>query len=352
MNIKFSAIIFALSLMIPVHSNATAPGESIDFDPSSGDYMINYMGWSADGSPVMQHVRFVPATKIDPTVKSRFSLGRDRAIAYTYNIASSAKSRQPLILIMLDLVGEIKASRTLPRNWQEHDGKLMREVSIAGKNALLTPNGWEGEVNPSDAGGHLVSWCYGNLITSNDGLQPGQRQGGFGFVSLDLPGMGVAELRGNNPTMGFPDEGPGGEIADQHQKLLQNDFVTRPAVIPTIAVPNRFDAAVLLDRIRAHVVTWPGKQLVDPAFADQLDRYMVNAVDAFRLNNPKAGSEHIETLRKMLAREHHDLDHDDEDNDGPEERKTSTRLTIDRLAARVLDFDLRYVMKRASKAGD
>ena len=51
-------------------------------------------------------------------------------------------------------------------------------------------------------------------------------------------------------------------------------------------------------------------------------------------------------MRKLLDREHKYLDHDDEDNDDTAEHKAATRLTIDRLAARVLDFDLRYVLKR------
>jgi DNA-binding FrmR family transcriptional regulator len=48
----------------------------------------------------------------------------------------------------------------------------------------------------------------------------------------------------------------------------------------------------------------------------------------------------------LLEHEHKYLDHDDEDNDDMAEQKAATRLTIDRLAARVLDFDLRYVLKR------
>jgi hypothetical protein len=346
---KFFAIIFAFALITSMPSYAIAPGESIDFDPRTGDYMINYMGWSADGTPVMQHVRFVPATKIEPTVKSRFALGRDGAITYSYSIVSGAKSRQPLTSMVFDPVSSIKASMSLPKTWKEHDRKLMRAVSTASKSALLTPSGWDGDINPSDVGGHRISWIFLNLVTNNDGLQPGQSQGGFGFASLDLPGMGVAELDGNSPTIGFPDEGPDGEISNQHQKLLQNDFVTRPAVIPTITDPNPFDAAVLLDSIRTQVATWPSKKLLDPAFAAQLDRYMAAAADAYRHNQPKAGKEHIESLRKLLEHEHRFLDHDDEDNDDTAEHKTATRLTIDRLAARVLDFDLRYVLKRMEK---
>lgn len=75
-------------------------------------------------------------------------------------------------------------------------------------------------------------------------------------------------------------------FAELHQ-LCDNDFVRRNAAVPTIAVPVPFDAAVLQDRIRAHVDTWASKQLFDPAFAAQLDRYMVPAADAYRHNqNP------------------------------------------------------------------
>jgi hypothetical protein len=73
------------------------------------------------------------------------------------------------------------------------------------------------------------------------------------------------------------------------------------------------------------------------------------AVESFRRNQSKAGREHIETLRRLLEHEHKYLDHDDEDNDDTPEHKAATRLTIDRLAARVLDFDLRYVLKRTEK---
>jgi hypothetical protein len=150
---------------------------------------------------------------------------------------------------------------------------------------------------------------------------------------------------------GFPDDGPdeSSAIFAQLDQLRKNDFIVRNAVVPTIAVPNPFDAAALLDRIRAQVDTWPSKQLLDTAFAAKLDSNLVAAANAYRLNNSKAGKEQIESVRKLLNHEHNYLDHDDEDNDDTPEHKTATRLTIDRLAARVLDFDLRYVLKRMEK---
>jgi len=347
---RISVIVFAIALLLPITSHAISPGESIDFDPSTGDYMINYMGWSEDGTPRMQHVRFVPATKIEPTVKSSLSLGGDGAINYGYSIANGAKSRQPLILIMFDLASAIKASRPLPRTSEElgHDEKRIHELSIVGTTALSIPNGWDGEINPSNVGGYLVSWSYVNLVTNNDGLQPGQRQKGFGFASLDLPGMGVIELRGNSPTIGFPDEGPDGEISDQHQKLLQNDFVTRNAAVPTIAVPSPFDPAVTLERIQTQMHTWIGKQLLDATFSAQLDRYFQSAISAYRLNQPKVGKKEIQTMRELLKKEQPDLGRDEEHESDKSQEKNDDRKSalIDRLAARVLDFDLKYVTKR------
>jgi hypothetical protein len=220
----------------------------------------------------------------------------------------------------------------------------------SGAGATKAPNGWRCEVIPN---GETVRTNFRIPCSFVDlderkrhGLQLGDSISGFGFYSLDLPGVGIAQLDGfGDMRPGFPDSGPHDEISDQLDKLTENDFVPRNAAVPTIAMPVPFDAATLLDRIRGHVATWPAKQLVDPAFAAQLDRYLSAAADACRLNNNKAGREHIETLRKMLAKEHHNVDRDDEDNDA-EERKAQTRFTIDRLGARVLDFDLRYVLKR------
>jgi len=111
-------------------------------------------------------------------------------------------------------------------------------------------------------------------------------------------------------------------------------------------------AALLLDYIRNEMQTWPGKQLLDTTYSAKLDSYLSSAANAFRLNQPKVAREQIEAVRKMLAKEHHHVDHDDEDDEDTEEHKRATRFTIDRLAARVLDFNLRYVLKRTEREHD
>ncbi len=345
---RLSLIVLAITLLLPLPSQAIAPGESLVLDPNTGDYLITYMGDGGDEAPRLQQVRFVPSTKIDPTVKSSFKINKDGAIAYGYKITNGVKSRQPLVSMAFDPVSAIKASRPLPRTWEELDRKLVREIGIAGQDALSKPTGWDGYTHPSDVGGHRISWIYGKLDTDNDGLQPGQSQGGFGFVSPDLPGMGIAETSGNAPDSGFPDEGPDGEIGDLFDQLQINDFVPRNAAVPAIAVPNPFDPAVLLERIQTHVHTWIARKLLDPAFSAQLDRFFLAAATAYRSNQPEAARKPLQAMRESIHQEHTDSDKEDEKDDKTDdhEKKKTQRVLIDKLAARILDFDLKYVMKR------
>lgn len=342
-----SPFVGLLLLFASTQAISALPGESIVLDPNTGDYILTYWDYpSSIKKRQMRHAIFVPSTKIDPSVKSTFKFRGEGVISYAYRVTNGPKSRQALIAIRFDPVTDIVSALPLPKNEQDVDPNIMEQLIAAGMDALATPNGWNGGSYASQAGGLRISWSYATLHSDSDGLKPGNTQGGFGFTSRDIPGIGTAQLSGHAPVPMFPAEGPSGELGKEFDLIEQNDFVPRNAAIPTIAVPSPFDAAALLDRIRSQMLTWPNKQLLDPAFATQLDRYMVAAADAYRRNQPKAGREHIESLRRLLEREHKYLDHDDEDNDDTAEHKAATRLTIDRLAARVLDFDLRYVLKR------
>jgi len=337
---------------------ALSPGEGIVLDRNTGDYIINY----ANGVGKLMQSRFVPSTKIEPTLLSRFENQRG-LIRYRYTIKNGSRGKQPLIGLTFDPVSSIHSKTALPGTVQEFDQTAQQLVNDpvhleqyvnGASGAMEVPNGWSCDVLPN--GGTVrsdfrVPCSFDDLDEKKrNGLQVGNSLSGFGFYSTDLPGVGVAQLDGfGDMGPSFVDAGPHGEILNQLDVLQKNDFVPRNAAVPTIAIPSPFDAAVLLDSLRAQVETWPSKQLLDPAFAAKLDRSMVAAANAFRNNQPKAGKENIESVRKMLAHEHYYLDHDDEDNDDTPEHKAATRLTIDRLAARVLDFDLRYVLKRTEK---
>ncbi len=351
--IKLSAFLVAMMFSVTTHAY---PGESIVRDPVTGDYIITYWNTEMD-PPGLETTTFVPATKIAPRIRSRFSADRMGSVVYRYAVHNGEQSKQVLGLIILDPVNSVigtRDNRGMKRGTAADTAARMAALR-SNEAALATPSGWDGDVTFGASGrtdGSLrIGWDpkY-NVAQEKDGegIKPGSVVHGFGFSSYSLPGIIAAALSGVSPVHGWSGEGPPEDsaITKQLNEIEMHDYVPRNAAVPTIAVPVPFDAAALLDRIRTHVATWPDKQMVDPAFAAQLDRYLVAAADAYRLNQPKAGKEHIETLRKMLAKEHRYLDRDDEDHDDDEEHKTATRFSIDRLAARVLDFDLRYVLKR------
>jgi hypothetical protein len=329
------------------------PGESIVRDPVTGNYTITYVGDTK--ATQLSQTTFVPATKIAPSIRSSFRLGERGVIMYRYTVSNGATAKQSIVSVVLEqilnpILGEIPKPSVFQNITQaDLDAYVAAEAA-----ALASPNGWDGSINRDISN---IDWSPKTSTFNTGGIHPGQTLSGFGFNTLDLPGMGpswMAGRVGEDEIFGFPDEGPvkkSAVLAELNQ-LRDNDFIRLSAAVPTIAVPSPFDTAVLLDRIRTQVATWPSKQLLDPAFATQLDRAMVAAANAFRNKQPKAGREHIESLRKMLEHEHRFLDHDDEDNDDTPEHKAATRLTIDRLAARVLDFDLRYVLKRMEKEHD
>lgn len=340
-----AVLLFTLAAMsLETIGAPVRPGEGIVRDPVTGDYTATY--WDEDetgGEFVTAELK--TAAKVDPTVASSFKLSENWQIRYAYRLTNGAKAKQPLYSLRIAPISSLTSGVTKITPITEIDAQQE-------KVALNTPIGWWGHISANGEDGVLVSWLYSRTnYEAGLGIQPGSTQSGFGFSSHDLPGIDIVELQGNAGYFGFDTLGEGPDpyatdIARQMQEIEKNDFVPHNAAAPVVAVPEPFDAAVLLDSIRAHVSTWPGKQLLDSVFATQLDRYLAAAADAYRRNQPKAGKEHIKTLRKMLKKEHEDVDHDDDEEDGKHDAKAKHPPPIDRLAARILDFDLKYVLKR------
>ena len=354
--IKFASPCLGLSLLLAsAHAISGLPGESIVLDPNTGDYIITYWDSPDDPDARIRQAIFVPATKIDPMVKSTFKLREEGTIVYTYRVSNGPKSRQALAGVRFDSVTDIVSSLPLPKRHQDADVSMIEQIHIAGTSALTTPDGWTGGSYTSHSGGLRISWSYSNLDSATDGLAPGKIQDGFGFSSKDIPGIGIAQLDGNAPVPMFPAEGPTGELAKEFEPIEQNDFVPRNAAVPTISIPSPFDPAVTLERIQTHMHTWIAMQLLDSAFSARLDRSFQSAISAYRLNQPKVGKKHIQTMRALIKKEQPEADNREDENDGQSEKGDSDddkskpqRTLIDKLAARILDFDLKYAMKRAN----
>ena len=337
-------LIAASLLSFPVYAGK---GESIALDPATGNYVItHYSGFKK----AFEQLVFIPATKIKPTLKSEIKQSHGGEIHYGYTLTSGRDSQQVIVGILFGSVSSVTTGMAnIPLG--APPGQIAVDMMKAAK-YFDTPAIWKATMAYSDNGAaFMIGWYYNS---DTGGLDPGGRVV-FGLKSLDLPGIIQAEVAGYAPNNqeidgeSLPDEPGNDPFWKQYFALIHNDFLRRPVAVPTIAVPAPFNATTLLERIQAQMHTWIGMQLLDATFSSQLDRYFAAAADAFRHNQSKAGKEHIQTLRKMLKNEHDDADKDDEKEDGKYEVKSddkTKRILIDRLAAKVLDFDLKYVLKR------
>lgn len=308
-----------------VCSAPKAQEEAIVLDPSTGNYIISYRGLDLDtGAEPWRRVVFVPATKIDPVAKSRFKLTDQKLVAYHYKVKNESTSQQALL-------------------------GFFALVSQANRTSQAVPQGWFGSVVPDRNTTDIrLDWSYSRQ-QAGDGLKPGASQAGFWVESSDLPGVGMMRLRGATPTLGFPDEGPDQALADKLYELRRpdNNSVPRLAAIPRIPNPTPFNAVVVLGGIQKHVKDdMASMQLIDPALLALIDRGLTQAIAAAQGGNTPSLLHEIKSLRQLLKQEHADVDKDDDSDRDDDDKEKKTRFRIDRLAARVLDFDLKYVERR------
>lgn len=296
-------------------------GESIVLDSNTGDYHVTYR---APNPPyALTTITFIPATKIDPIIKSTYSLDGKGLIRYSYRVTNGRAAKQ--------LLTDILAAAT----------RIESAVPEA-------PAKWSGLVVPDAETGKITfGWGY----DSKDqpfGLPAGETRGGFSVTSFDLPGVGLVKFSAYTRNGPYADEGPdpASEVGKKLNELVTNDFVTRLAVVPRISVPSPFDAATVLANIQKHLDTdLVNLKLADPALVAQLDPWFATAIDAARRNNVEGLRHALNELRRLLKQECPDMDKDDSDRDD-NDKGTKTPSRLDRLAARVLSFDLRFVENR------
>ena len=324
------------------------PGEGVALDPATGDYTITYRG-DPDSTELSQTV-FVHSTKIAPAIRSSFRLNEKWAIIYRYTVSNGATAKQAIVGVRLDqIVNPIVGELSFPDNPVSQ--AVVDTYNAATKTALTFPVGWHGNIiRLSSDNLNRIAWRP-NPPMRTGGIPAGRTLTGFGFSSPDLPGVGPSKMDGMGDVLGFPDEGPVEDSAvfAELKRLRDNNFIARPAAVPTIPIPTPFDPAVVLERIQTHTHTWIAMQLLDPVFSAQLDRYFQSAISAYRLNQPKVGKKHIQTMRELIKKEQPEADREDDKDDRGEkgdDHDKNKRALIDKLAARILDFDLKYVTKR------
>jgi len=345
---SITKLLLALFLSSFLGSTFALDGESIVFNPTTGNYLITYLDSTDD---TLRQITFIPATKFNPTLKNTFKQEVGVLIHYGYTLTSGRESQQDIVSLILDPVSSVASSLPdIPLN--APPGKIMNDMDEVA-NYFDTPVPWDAFMAYSRGQmAFRVGWGWDYKLKTG-GLTPGSKVV-FGFKSRDLPGIIKAEMYGhvadsqNIPGDESLDAEDGGFGQQYTELVTKNNFVRRHAAVPTIAVPSPFDPAVTLERIQANMHTWIGMKLLDATFSSQLDRSLTAAANAYRHNQKKEGKEHLQAVRLLLKKAYADLENEDivdeetRNNQGAQFKNG----IIARLAARVLDFNVKYVLKR------
>jgi hypothetical protein len=308
-------------------------------DPATGNY--NFIYQKQDGSGTATGV-FIPGNKLAfPSVRSTFTLSGVDTVIYRYAVANSSAATIPIQHIHFDgiagpLVGEIMpmANETIAQ---------IIARGAAASVVMLAPPAWSGYTSRGVRSGvptSRVSWGSDDDLSQ---IQPGGELSGLGFSSLDLPGLalltavGYPNITYSDPD-GFDDNDP---VYRQLWDLEDATYPTVNAAAPVIAVPSPYDAAATLENIQTHVHTLITKQLLDTAFSAQLDTSFQAAISAYRSSQPLVAKVQLEIMRTLIQQQQPDAD-----KDAPVINLAAPPALIDLLAARILYFDLGYVINR------
>lgn len=363
--------------------------ESLVYDTETGNYTATLLYVDDDTKKEETHTFVIVPNHTNPSLRSSFRIDASGDMIYQYEFRNNAKFKQDIISFGLPyLVGllgapQLDGAGQIKTIWENKAGlpveEVVRQTVVVSGNDIEklhqtkfdigTPPNWKTSVSMAALNETALSVNWSTQRFTKDttqGVKPGQRLGGFRIVSSALPGIHAARFSSTAPHANW---GPASltvlppsssmavlKVVGNVQGTL--NYLYRTVAVPLIEIPEPFDAAVLLERIQKHVKTnitsIPSKdrsyvppRLIDPAFTAILDAQFAVAINAARFGNIESTRYQVRELRRLIKQERTDMNPEEDDEKFDDDRPPRTiAARIDRLSARVLDFNLKYIDKR------
>lgn len=339
-------------------------GESIKFDPRSGDYIVTYYGASGNGERLVTLVYETP-NKIKPAVKMqiRSTMGRD--IAYAYDVSNDRGAKQdiyafgfsvrspwwekPELVTQATAVGQVNAGNLLgaaqaietrvtyagsiEATRMKQSSQWLPEVSFAKTNRAFRFN-WQAHPNKQPL----------------DDIKPGQHRAGFGLRLPYLPGLVTFGFDGNSKPFGFPGAAGGdSKIWKDIDKLMFGSTAPAPSVKslgPTVLIPEPFVAQSLATGIRDDLATWVAAGQLSEPLAQRLRSGLDAIGNAAELNNSAGVLGNAEQVFYALFSRHPGMRYEHCENDDEPDKSKADHPELSRLAARAIAFNTFELTKR------
>lgn len=340
--------------------------DSAVFDSQSNTWKLYYQD---PETSVWVNKTYVQQNAIKPSIKSVVQ-PHDGQYEYRYRVMNRRDAKQeidtfriwgiPLVYAVPNFPLVTANAKIDPEAEDKQRWAQLKAKSTFERSVVKAPNGWSAGLRVDEKVGHTsFVWTPGLKERDPDGIPPGRKQDGFVVYRPELPGVARAKLTGSTAEPWGLDDLPETPFwTAKIEEIQDRDYVLVPVLAPIISVPDPYNGAELARRIKNHVQTWVKYGHVNADVLVRLNRQFDVLVPALELNNKQGARAAMQAIRKELADRHPGLDdarieEDDDAFDAPalirnhgREAAAGAPSPVDRVAARALAFDLRYLLRR------
>ena len=364
----FNSIVSGAVFLILLVGLAQAQDSAV-FDPQSNTWRLYYQD---PETAVWISKTYVQQNAIKPTIKSVVQSNGGQ-YEYRYRVTNHRDAKQevdtfriwgiPLVYAVPNLPLVTANAKTDPEAEDKQRWAQLKAKSIFERSIVKAPKGWSAGLRVDEKIGHTsFVWTPGLKESDPNGIPPGHKQDGFVVYRPELPGVARAKLTGATDEPWGLDGLPETPFwTAKVEEIQDRDYVLVPVLAPVISIPEPYSGAELARRIRSHVQTWVKYGHVNADVLVRLNRQFDVLIPALELNNKQGARAAVQAIRKELADRHPGLDdarieEDDDSFDAPALARSLGREVVaaaspvDRVAARALAFDLRYLLKRLDSA--
>ena len=349
-------------LALVVNTNGFAQQNTVTRDVNNGDWVYNLQ--NPDNHNEQVTWRYTPRNQIAPKIKSSAQWD-GKNFVYRYKVSNGSKAKHALAYIWLRApivvqpeLGTLPKpvrSESLPESdYMKLYSQYLEDVNAQEKKTLTIPSKWVSGWNIKNEGYIEFGWFPTGSDDSYKGVAVGTSVNGFAITRPELPGVMFAETEGATKNRmilgGLPETGP---IADAVKTMVDEDTVWTPVMVPAIVIPQPYNGAELARRIKAHANYWLKLGLITQDTLDRLNRGFDSLIAAQTNNNISGTRDAVKEILQEAYSQHRGLNHhkheedDDEHDAEPVKRKAPATVSLNRVAARALSFDLTYLLTRA-----
>lgn len=355
----------------PLNAAGYIDGESITFDPQTGNYTVRYYGdpgASKGGTDRLITLIYDTPNKIKPDVKVQLRAGRERDIIYNYDVSNGKAAKQDIYAFSFtartgwfensSLVTNATASSqfaagNLAGTAQALESKLTYASSVE-STRMNQPDKWLPEIVFGESNkAFRMRWQAHPNQKPLDDIKPGQARRGFGLAMPYLPGYIKVNFSGDGNSFGFPSAAGGdSKIWKDLDKLMFGSTAPAPSVAslgPKILIPEPYNTKALATGISNDLASWVEAGQLSENLAQKLRLSFAAIGDAAERNNSGGVAGNAGTVfRDLFARHegmsHRNIEEDDEDHENA--KKHTHQPELSRLAARAIAFNTFELVRR------